>query len=257
MHNSGPGDVDAGWGRAAKAAMKTPSQNATECYLSGRRDPTSSFGYGLFRRTTMLLDSLDAHAFEPPRARLDVVDFGCADGTMLEAMAAHLPERFGSGLGLDVFRGGVPRENPASRIEFQALDLFKQFPFPVADASRDVAIASAFLKHHPQPARFLSEVARILRPGGIVQLLDPRPFVVHIGQRLGRFNPEYNPSLWGRATIERLLRAQPRESGLRLGPYRRYWVAPNYGLYRLGLERVLPASVKHVLSLHQCLVLVK
>ena len=237
--------------------MKTPPKSATECYLSGRRDPTSSFGYGLFRRTTMLLDSLDAHAFTPARTKLDVIDFGCADGTMLEAMAAHMPERFGSGLGLDVFRSGVPGENAALGIRYQAIDLLKQFPFPVADASRDVAIASAFLKHHPQPAQFLAEVARILRPGGIVQLLDPRPFVVQIGQRLGRFNPDYNPSLWGRATIERLLRAQPRERGLRLGAYRRYWVAPNYGLYQMGLERVLPAPLKHALSLHQCLVLVK
>lgn len=237
--------------------METSPTSANKHYLVSRRDQTSSFGYGLFRRTTMLLDSIDAHAFEPARQKLDVIDFGCADGTMLEAIAAHMPDRFGTGLGLDVFRSGVPQTNEELRIRFQAIDLFKRFPFPVADASRDVAIASAFLKHHPQPGRFLAEVARILRPGGIAQLLDPRPFVVQIGQRFGRFNPDYNPSLWGRATIESLLRTLPFESGLRIKSYKRYWVAPNYGLYHMGLERILPESLKNFLSLHQCLVLVK
>jgi len=51
-----------------------------------------------------------------PRARLDIVDFGCADGAMLEAIATHIPGRFGSGLGLDVFRSGIPQKNDSLRI---------------------------------------------------------------------------------------------------------------------------------------------
>ena len=231
--------------------------NANERYLAGRRDATSGFGYGLSRRTSMVLSAIDAHCFELSRAKLDIVDFGCADGTMLEAITTQMSDRFGSGLGLDVFRSGVPLPLSAFRIDFQAIDLFKQFPFPVADATRDVAIAPAFLKHHPEPARFLVEVSRILRPGGCVLLLDPRPHVVRIGQRFGRFNPEYNPSLWDNVTIERLVCTPPHDSGLRLGPYTRYWVAPSYGLYRIGLERLLPDSLIKIFALHQCLVLHK
>ena len=80
---------------------------------------------------------------------------------------------------------------------------------------------------------------------------------MQIGQRVGRFNAEYNPSLWGTETIERVLKTPPFESGLRMGPYTRYWVAPNYTCYSLGLERMLPNVLKNVLSLHQCLVLIK
>lgn len=237
--------------------MEAFPKSENEQYLAGRRDATGRFGYGLFRRTSTVLDAIDAHQFAPMRAKLDVIDFGCADGAMLEAIAAHMPERFGGGLGLDVFRSGVAPANRKLRIDFQAVDLFRQFPFPVADSSRDVAVASAFLKHHPEPGKFLAEVARIVRPGGCIILLDPRPFVVRIGQRFGRFNPEYNPSLWGRATIERILRTLPPEHGLRIGPYRRYWVAPNYGLYRIGLEQLLPQSIKNIFALHQCQVLLK
>ena len=88
-------------------------------------------------------------------------------------------------------------------------------------------------------------------------MLDPRPFVVRIGQRFGRFNPEYNPSLWDKSTIERVVSALPLESRPRIGPYTRYWIAPNQGLYRMGIERILPGPAKNLFALHQCLVLLK
>ena len=237
--------------------MTTSPSSATERYLSGRRDTTSSFSYGLSRRTSMLLSALAAQQFEPVRDKLDIIDFGCADGAMLEALAENLGDRFASGLGLDVFRGGVPDDLQANRICFRPVDLFKTLPAPVEDASFDVAVVSAFLKHHPEPARFLSDVARILRPGGCALLLDPRPFVVRIGQTFGRFNPAYNPSLWDRTTIERLLRVPANNVGLRISAYSRYWIAPNYTLYRLGIERLFPHKIRDLIALHQCLVLRK
>ncbi len=203
----------------------------------------------------MVLDVIASHARATDDSGLDVIDFGCAEGAMLAEIAAHLGPRFGSGLGLDVFRGGVPPDDIVRQIRFRATDLFRDYPYPVADASYDIAIASAFLKHHPDPGRFLSEMSRVLRTGGCALLLDPRPFVVRIGSLFGRFNPGYIPSLWSRATVERLL--TEREIGLRLLNYRRYWVAPSYALYRLGLERILPRFIGHAIALHQCLVLAK
>jgi SAM-dependent methyltransferase len=237
--------------------MKPSPTTFNERYLSGRRDPRNSFGYGLLRRTSMVLTALDSHRFQPAREKFDVIDFGCADGTMLEAIATKMTSRFGSGLGLDVFRSGIPKASDDLQIHFQAVDLFKQFPFPIADSSRDIAIASAFLKHHPNPRRFLVEAIRILRPGGCLLLLDPRPFVVHVGQRFGRFNPEFNPSTWSKDTIEEIVATLPLEARPRIGAYTRYWIAPSYGLYRIGLERALPSPVKNLFALHQCLMLLK
>jgi SAM-dependent methyltransferase len=239
--------------RILETFMKARVASSSESYLRGRRDPKSGFGYGLSRRTNMLLETIDRHA--PLNPHLDVVDFGCADGAMLQAVADHLGNRFRRGVGLDVFRAGKPNNDSGKHLDFRVADLFRQYPFPVEDELYDVAIASAFLKHHPEPARFLAEVARVLRPSGCAILLDPRPFVVQIGCRVGRFNPDYNPSIWSRATVERWL-AESRLN-LVIRDFRRYWVAPTYGFYRLGVERVLPGFVEHAVALHQCITLVK
>jgi len=223
-------------------------------YLAARQNVNTGFGYGLGRRTEMLLGMLHRFAEPLPAKRIDIVDFGCADGSMLRAAARHLGERIGSGLGLDVFRSGLPA--PAEHGEtlgFRQVDLFKSYPYPLAASSCDVAIVSAFLKHHPDPARFCAEIARVLRDGGIAIVLDPRPLVVRIGMLFGRFNPRYNPSLWSRRSMASLLADTP----LRIEHFERYWVAPNHTLHRMGLERWLPQPAIGLLGLHQCMVLRK
>ena len=229
------------------------SVDPSERYLSLRADPHSSFGYGLMRRTQALLSTIDAYA--PPASDLRVVDFGCADGAMLAAVAAHLGERFSSGLGLDVFRAGIPTGIADNRIEFIATDLFKHYPFPILDASVDIVIASAFFKHHPEPIKFLGEVARVLKPGGLVVLTDPRPLVVRIGCRIGRFNPEYNPNIWSLSTVNRFL--QQNRIHLKINSFKRYWIAPTSTLYRLGVEKIIPDFIGQGIALHQCLTMLK
>lgn len=227
--------------------------NLAAQYLELRNDPKSSFGYGLMRRTNMLLEMMGKYA--TGENALDVIDFGCAEGAMLLAAAAKLDKRFQSGLGVDVFRSGVPQADTVHNIRFAFADLFR-YPLPIESESRDVAIISAFLKHHPSPASFLREVSRILRSGGCAIVLDPRPWVVNVGFRVGRFNPEYNPSLWSLATIKTLL-AEQRDIRLDVKDYRRYWVAPTPAIFNLGVERILPANILHILAMHQCVVLTR
>lgn len=227
----------------------------TRRYLAQRRDVRSAFGYGLGRRTRMLLEAVDA-AFAPDEpASIRVVDFGCAEGAMMEALAEALGPRFGWGIGLDVFRAGRPEDQADRRVYFVTADLFREFPYPVDAACADVAILSAFAKHHPDPPRLLAEVARILRPGGIAVLLDPIPSVVRVGVRIGRFNPTYNPSPWSRGSVARLLRDHRDLAGLRIDAYRRYWLAPNHAIHRTGVESLLPGPLARRVGLHQCLVL--
>lgn len=217
-------------------------------YFNERLDENSPYGYCLSRRITMVLSVTDRHQLSG-----DVVDFGCADSMMLDAVAEHLQSRFSSGLGVDVFPTAMPPDQPDRRLHFQRVDLFKEFPFPIESESFDVAIASAFLKHHPAPARFLTEVNRILRVGGHLLLLDPRPMVVKIGMKFGRFRPKANPSVWSKRTISTLI--SDRNLGLWIKEYERYWIAPNYQLFSLGLEDLLPGCLRRLAGLHQCLVL--
>ena len=234
--------------------MSSPSHTAQHEYLSKRRDVTTSFGYGLSRRTQMALEAVER--FAPAAGTLRAVDFGCADGAMLNALAQRLGARFEGGTGLDVFRSGVPDDDPVTRIVYRESNLFRDYPFPLEAGAFDIAIASAFIKHHPDPARFLSEVARCLGNGGIAVLMDPRPFVVKIGFRFSRFNPAYNPSLWSRNSVQSLLADHPT-IGLTMLDYRRYWIAPTYSIYRLGVEKAMPSFLRNAIALHQCMVLVK
>jgi len=217
-------------------------------YFAERLDVTSPYGYCLGRRIVMVLRVFDRHQLSG-----DVVDFGCADGKMLDAVADHAQSRFNSGLGVDVFPISVPTDEPHRNVAFRRIDLFNEYPFPIQNESFDVAIASAFLKHHPEPARFLAEVHRILRPGGHVVLLDPRPLVVRIGMKFGRFRPNANPSVWCKRTIAALIASHGL--GFTVKEYERYWIAPNYALYELGLDAVLPGFLRRVVGLHQCLLL--
>lgn len=242
---------------ADSTGLRHPAATYTDHYLASRLDPNSAFGYGLRRRTEMLLSCIDRFSPSTPRSSFDVVDFGCADGAMLGAAAAHLGAAMRSGTGLDVFRSGLPASlDQAGRMDFVRVDLFKEFPYPLASTSQDIAIVSAFLKHHPAPRRFLDEVARILRTGGIAIVLDPRPIVVRVGMVFGRFNPLYNPSPWNRRTVTKLLDERP-EPGLVIEHFQRYWLAPNQASLRIGVERCLPDAVIRACGLHQCLVLRK
>lgn len=222
-----------------------------ERYLAARQRHSGSLSYGLGRRTRMLMTTLERLLPSLQREQLDVVDFGCADAFMLRATAETLGARHGSSTGLDVFRTGVPPDTDDMR--FLKVDLFKGFPYPLEDASCDIAIASAFMKHHPDTRRFLEEVARVLRPGGVVVLLDPRPFVVKVGMIFGKFSRHYNPSLWSAKSVAELVAS----AGIELRPefHARYWVAPVQSIYDTGIENVMPSAVVNLLALHQCMVL--
>lgn len=214
-------------------------------YKNARDNKSSTFGYGLQRRTQMVVATVQRlYSTE----FIDAVDFGCADSFMLTALQNNLPN-FRSGLGLDVFRAGMPiAEIAENRMTFESIDLFKQL-HRIQARCANVAIVSSFIKHHPDPVRFLQAVRWTLKQGGVAILLDPRPFVVHLGALAGRFNKGYIPSLWSRRTLLTWLESGPLANKFTLDSFDFYWRAPIPSLEQL--EKLLPA----VCSLHQYAVL--
>ena len=221
-------------------------------YWSKRVDLTNSYGYGLNRRTRMVLETIDR--LLPQKTNLDVVDFGCADGAMLRGIKLHLGHRFRSGLGVDSFADGIPTNDPANAIRYVRHGFDRHEPLPVEHSSADILVASAFLKHIKNPVRCLDEMSTVLRPGGIGVVLDPCSWVVRVGLRVGRFLGGIH-SVWSRSTVESWLREG--NINLQVLEYQKYWVAPNYYVYRTGIERILPRFIEQTIALHQCLVLIK
>lgn len=63
----------------------------------------------------------------------------------------------------------LARERGLSNVTFQVANVY-QLPF--SDASCDVAFACAVLQHLAAPLEALKEVRRVLRPGGVMGIVD-------------------------------------------------------------------------------------
>jgi len=133
--------------------------------------------YGKFRARNLLLDELQLAGNEA------LLDVGCGHGLLLIGAAKRLPH--GRVVGIDLWsqvdQGNNSREatlrNAAlegvpDRVEVQTGDMRKM---PFADATFDTIVAN--LAIHNVPSRegrrqAISEIVRVLKPGGRVALMD-------------------------------------------------------------------------------------
>jgi arsenite methyltransferase len=115
----------------------------------------------------------------------EVLDVGCGRGLLLLGAAKRLPR--GRAVGVDVWSAGDQSSNRRSatlanaeaegvgdRVEVLDADM-RALPF--AEASFDVVVSSLAIHNLPEAGdreRACSEIARVLRPGGRVALLDLR-----------------------------------------------------------------------------------
>ncbi|HVS29242.1 MAG TPA: methyltransferase domain-containing protein, partial [Solirubrobacteraceae bacterium] len=147
---------------------------------------------------------LDTTAAEPPDAALrreyllanvgageSVVDLGCGAGDFTAALA-----RAGvRATGIDVAEAALrhARERHAGlELDFALAPV--DGPLPLGDASVDVVWASEVIEHVADTARWLSEVRRVLRPGGRLLLTTPyHGRVRNVWVALTGFEAHYDP----------------------------------------------------------------
>ncbi|MBN1966182.1 MAG: class I SAM-dependent methyltransferase [Anaerolineae bacterium] len=184
-----------------------------------------------------------------------LLDLGCGRGGVLEQLV-DVPGLHATGIDPDF----------ASLAEHRLPDLPRAVAgaeaIPLAAACCDMVISAWVLEHLPDPARTFSEVARVLRPGGLFIALAPnRDSPVALLNRV--LKPLQNalvPRLYGRAeadTFPVLYRANTRSqvddlchaSGLTLAAWHAIddptYLAFNPALFHLSvlLTRLLPASM--------------
>jgi SAM-dependent methyltransferase len=98
-----------------------------------------------------------------------VLDLGCGTGTFTQIAA---DSGAGVAIGVEVAEAAIARaraQHPA--LEFRLAPI--EGPLPLADASFDLVWASEVIEHVADTAVWLSEVRRVLAPGGRLLLTTP------------------------------------------------------------------------------------
>ena len=114
-------------------------------------------------------------AFFLPHVRpgMTLLDCGCGPGSITLGLAEALAPGEVVGVDRDTSRVEIAEQAAAERgvanVRFQTADVHE---LPFADASFDAVFAHAVLQHVREPLRALSEMRRVLRPGGVVGLRD-------------------------------------------------------------------------------------
>jgi SAM-dependent methyltransferase len=101
----------------------------------------------------------------PGRPSVDLLDIGCGPGGLLAEASRHGWRA--RGLELSHWAAGVGRTNGLEIIE----GTLEEACFP--DIAFDVISMFDVLEHLPHPRRYLQEIQRILRPGGVVVVETP------------------------------------------------------------------------------------
>ncbi len=99
------------------------------------------------------------------------LDVGCGEGKFTRSLTSI----FGKVAGIDVKQKVIDRAKAAAAsegkdVEFAVAD-GQAMPFP--DASFDTVVISNSLHHIPDPAKGLAEAARVLKPGGVLYVMEP------------------------------------------------------------------------------------
>lgn len=157
--------------------------------------------------------------------RGQVLDVACGSGygsALLAGSGRHV-------LGIDLSSEAVDRANrhyASANVRFMVGDATR---LPVATSSVDCVVSFETIEHLAEPAAFVTEIARVLRPGGMLLLSTPDRAIYSRGRTDGRSNNPFHPSemtcselldvLQKHLVVRELLgQSEPRESAIRDGP---------------------------------------
>ncbi|MEM6692965.1 MAG: class I SAM-dependent methyltransferase, partial [Planctomycetota bacterium] len=174
--------------------------------------------YDTSRRVEILIDDFLASLATPEAKALDV---GCGLGFFSEALHRRGVDVLASDLGSNLVQRTKERVG-CEAVVADALSLSKE----MGENQFDIVISSECIEHTPDPGLAISEMAKVLKPGGYLSLSTPnlpwQPIVrMATRMKLRPFNGNENFTSWG--SMRRILNACDleivREYGLHPFPF--------------------------------------
>ena len=101
----------------------------------------------------------------------NVLDIGCGTGRLLERLATKFPDMQAIGLDLSANMLRVARQSNRYRPRLIYVE-GKAESLPFADGQFDAVFSTISFLHYLEPKQVLSEIARVLSPGGRFYLVD-------------------------------------------------------------------------------------
>ena len=107
------------------------------------------------------------------RAGMRLIDCGCGPGSITADLAHAVAP--GEAIGIDLREEALiqgrtlARERGITNVTFRAASVYQ---LPYADGSFDAAFACAVLQHLAAPLAALEEMRRVLKPGGVIGIVD-------------------------------------------------------------------------------------
>ncbi|NKB49954.1 MAG: methyltransferase domain-containing protein [Alphaproteobacteria bacterium] len=127
--------------------------------------------------------ALNAHILASYGIEIDksaqILDFGCGSG---RHTYEYLDAGYQNIAGFDA-RDYVQLRDPSDRPRFRFLDLEKSYAIPFDDNQFDLVVSTSVFEHVINQEKTISEIARILKPGGMTLHVFPsrwRPIEPHI-----------------------------------------------------------------------------
>jgi ArsR family transcriptional regulator len=103
---------------------------------------------------------------------LTVGDLGCGTGQLTEVLAPHVHRVVAVDASADMLDAARTRVGQVPNVDIRQGELEA---LPLQAGELDAALLSLVLHYSPDPARALTDVARVLRPGGRVLVVDMLP----------------------------------------------------------------------------------